>query len=141
MLNNYNSNDAGKIFNFILTQLHEELIFNQDKYNKVVENPYDHFDENLSFKQYQKRFLQTSSQISDSCFLTIEIRKRCINCGVAAYFFEASPVINIYLKGENDNGAYNKISLEEHLKTLLITEEEENITENCLICSSEQKKL
>ena len=72
-------------------------------------------------------------------FLTIEIRKRCLTCAYPAHFFEASPVINIYLKGVNDNVGYNKISLEKHLKTLLITEEEENI--NCFLSFKEIIRL
>ena len=55
------------------------------------------------------------------------------------YFFEASPVINIYLV-ENRNDKLNKLSLEEHFHNLLNVEDEQNFKENCLICGDLQEK-
>ena len=140
MLNNYNSKDISKIFNYILTKLHEEINFNPVNNNNINDDPYQHHYEDECFKAYQNNFKQNRTVISDYCFSSIEIKKKCINCQVTSYFFEALPVINVFLK-ENENEDFNKLNLENHLKTVLMAEEEENINENCIICTTEQTKL
>ena len=140
MVNNYDSDDAGKIFYYILTKLNEEMNFNRVNNNKE-DDPFIHFDKKKTFEEYQKNFKLNITFISNSFYSTIEIKKRCLNCNDApSYFFEASPIITIFLKANNDE-ILNKLTLEDHLKTLLIEEEKRIIIENCLICCSEQKKI
>ena len=141
MLNNYNTNDAGIIINFILNKLNEELNFNQEYPNFEQDNPYDHFDRDAAVKKFQDKFLKNITQISDTFFSSMKIKKRCLQCNVdPQYFFEASPVINIYLEENKENDNFNKLSFEEHFHKLLTSKEELYITEKCLICGSAQKK-
>jgi hypothetical protein len=140
MLNNYNSKDISKIINYIFTKLHEEINFNPVNNNNINNDPYEHYNEDKSFKEFQNNFMQNRTTISDYCYSSIIIKKKCINCEATSYFFEALPVITVFLK-ENENEEFNKLNLENHLKTFLTAEEEENINENCIICTSEQKKF
>ena len=141
MLNNYNTNDASIIINCILNKLNEELNFNQEYPNFEQDNPYEHFDRNATIKKFQEKFMKNRTQISDTFFSTIKIKKRCQQCDLdPQYFFEASPVINIYLEENKENDNFNKLSFEEHFHSLLTAKEEQNIIEDCLICASAQKK-
>ena len=143
MLDNYNTNDASIIINYILNKLHEELNFNQinDNNEKKIKDSYAHYNKKEIIKIFQHIYIKNKSQISDTFFSTIKIKKRCLNCNTQPeYYFEAYPLINIYLE-ENLDDNYNKISFESHLKTLLNKKEEEHINDFCLICDSNQKKL
>ena len=89
MLNNYNTNDAGIIINFILNKLNEELNLNQEYPNLEQDNPYDHFDADLTVKKLQDKFMKNRTQISDTFFSAIKIKKRCLKCkDYPQYFFE-----------------------------------------------------
>ena len=141
MMNNYKTNDAGIILKYILNELHEELLINDINNNPDEDDPFDQYDEKKCLKKYQSIFLQQRTQISDYFYSTIEIKKRCVKCSHSAIFFEASPIVTIYLLGENNNNEmFNKFSLEEHLQYLLISKEEEKINENCFICCNEENK-
>ena len=144
MLNNYNTNDAGIIIAYILNKLHEELNFNQINNNNEEnkeEDPYALYDKKRIIRVFEHIFIKNKSQISDIFFSTIKIKKRCLNCDTQPeYYFEAWPVINIYLE-ENHNGNFNKLSFEEHIKTLLIKEEETKTKDFCVICDSNQEKI
>ena len=142
MLNNYNTNDASIIINFILNKLNEELNFNQEYPNLEQDNPYDHFDADLTVKKFQDKFMKNRTQISDTFFSAIKIKKRCLQCNHEGYqyFFETSPVINIYLEENKENDNFNKLSFEQHFHSLLTVKEEQEIIEDCLICGSIQKK-
>ena len=151
MLNNYNTNDAGIIINFILNRLNEELNFNQEYPNLKQDDPKEHFNRDVSVKKFEEKFMANKTQISDTFFSSMKIKKLCQQCSPKIkelypqlsnnekgyqYFFEVSPVVNIYLE-ENDN--FNELSFEKDFHSLLISKEEKNITENCLICGSVQK--
>jgi hypothetical protein len=141
MLNNYYTNDASIIINCILNKLNEELNFNQEYPNFEQDNPYDHFNRDVAVKKFQDKFLKNITQISDTFFSSMKIKKRCLQCNVdPQYFFEASPVVNIYLEENKENDNFNKLSFEEHFHTLLTSKEELYIIEKCLICGSAQKK-
>ena len=140
MENNYNSEDAGLIMKYILNKLNDELNLKPKK-NEDDDNPYEHFDKKKTFQKFTQNFQQNVTSISERFYSAFKIKKRCINCNSNyAYFFESSPVIDIYLEANEDNMLYN-LYFEEHLKTLLTDKENENITEQCIICASEQKKL
>ena len=142
MLNNYNTNDASIIINCILNKLNEELNFNQEYPNFKEDDSYEHFDRDVTLKKFQDKFLKNLTQISDTFFSTIKIKKRCLQCNHEGYqyFFEASPVVNIYLEENKENDDFNKLSFEEHFHFLLTAKKEENIIEDCLICGNATKK-
>ena len=136
MLQNYYTNDAGIIIDYILKKLNEE--FNIITKNNNIENiePFEHFDKEKVFKKSLKNFMNIRTYISDIFYSTIKIKKLCQNCKTRpSYYFEFTPIINIYLE-ENNN--IKNLSFENNLQNLLMTKEKNNIKENCIICSSEQ---
>ena len=140
MKNDYNSDDAGLIIKYILNQLNDDINLNP-KINKEDDNPYEHFDKKKTFNKFTQNFKQNITFISERFYSAFKIKKRCINCNSDyEYYFEAYPVIDIYLEA-NDNNILNNLYFEQHLKSLLADRENENIREQCIICASEQKKL
>ena len=137
MGNNYFSNDAGLLLNFILRQLHEELI-NNKQINNNEDNIYDHFDKNSAFSKFSNIFRQNITRISDLFFSTIKTKKVCNNCASQIYYFEGSPIISIFLQ-ENIINKFNNLSFNEHLKNLLINKNEQCTNEYCNVCRNEQK--
>ena len=138
MLQKYNTNDAGIITDYILRKLNEELNINinNNKNNNEDIEPFERFDKDKIKKKYYKNFFNNRTQILDIFYSTIKIKKLCQNCKTQpSYYFESTPIINIYLK-ENKN--IKNLSFENNIKNLLMTKEEYNIKENCIICSSEQ---
>ena len=143
MIKNYNTNDPSIILTYILNKLDEEININRinDNNEENREDPYAHYDPNRIVRIFQNIFVKNKSHISESFFSTIKIKKRCLNCNTQPeYYFEACPVVNIYLE-ENQDKNYNKLSFEQHLKTLLNKDEERYIQDYCLICDSNQKKF
>ena len=141
MLNNYNTNDVSIIINFILNKLHEEINFNQENINiNNEEDPYANYNKDQIFKNFYENFMKNKTQITETFYSTIKIKKLCTECqSQPEYFFQASPIINIYLE-ENLNDMVNKINFEEHFKSLIINKEEQSIKENCAICCGIQTK-
>ena len=134
MLNNYNTNDASIIINYILNKLHEEINFNQEINKNNDENPFANYDKESIYKIFYDNFMKNKTQISENFYSTIKKEKVCTNCqSQPEYFFETSPIINIYLE-ENLDEEFNKISFEEHFKSLLINKKEQEIKEKCVIC-------
>ena len=144
MKNNYNSDDAGFIIKYILNQLNEELIYDNIN-NNENDDPMEFFNRDLTLKKFIKNnFSQHPTIFKNHFYSTIEAKKRCSNCSADfayySYFFEATPVIDIYLEANEEN-KYFKLSLEEHLNFLLTNKENQNTIEQCIFCASEQKKL
>ena len=138
MMNNYFSNNPGLIINFILIQLHEELIVNKQINNNENNSIYDHFDKITAFKTFFKKFKESVSKISDLFYCIIKTKKICNNCCTPTYYFEGSSLINIFLKSNKIN-KFNNLSFNEHLKYLLMNQEENYIIEYCSVCKSDQK--
>ena len=140
MMNNYNTNDASIIINFILNKLNVELKSNQND-NIEQDNPYEHYNPDKIYEKFHKNFVNT--QISNVFFASIKTKKKCLNCNLEKdeYYFETTPSINIYLT-ENNNHQTQKLSLEDHFKELklLIEKDKEYEIENCIVCNSSQKK-
>ena len=139
MLNNYYTNDASIIINNILTKLNEELNFNQENNNIEHDDPYDYFIKDKIYEKFKEKFKNNRTMISEVFYCAIKIKKRCFNCNATAYYFETSPIVNIYLE-ENKDDNFNKLSFEEHFHNLLTDKEEQNINEDCTICCSKQNK-
>ena len=145
LMSDYNTEDPSMIINYLLTQLNDELNINNANNNNNNNNisqsdPFDDYNLEMVKKKFSESFSKNKTKISNTFYSSIKITKRCLKCQAEPlYFFEASPVINIYLV-ENKNDRYNKLSLEEHFHNLLNVEEEQNIKENCLICGSIQEK-
>jgi hypothetical protein len=142
MKNNYNSDDAGFIIKNILNQLNEELI-SAPIINNENDDPMDLFNRDLTLNKFIKNLNQNPTIFTNRFYSVIETKKRCSNCNADfayySYFFEATPVIDIYLEANEEN--YFKLSLEEHLNFLLTNKENQNTIEQCIFCASEQKKL
>ena len=146
MKNNYNTNDASIIINFILNELDVELSLNQND-NIEQDDPHEHYDEGKIREKFINKFNQNHNQISDTFFSSIETNKKCLNSNHKdvknEYYFETTPSINIYLTESNeiicDNPETQKLSLEEYFKKLLIEKDKEYV-ENCVTCESSQKK-
>ena len=137
MGNNYYSNDPGFIINFILTQLHNELIQNPN-INKVKES----LDDNLCLQNFVQFFKLSSTKILSSFSDNYKIKKRCQFCNQIQYLYESSFVLDIFLEANNENNlSSNKINLTENLKTLLINRENKNIVENCINCHAPKTKF
>ena len=143
LMQDYFTDDPGMIINYILTELNDELNINQDNNNNnniSKSDPFDDYNLELVKKRFSEKFSKNKTKISNAFYSSIIIKKRCLKCQAEPMcFFEASPVINIYLV-ENKNDNLNKLSLEEHFHNLLNVEEEQNIKEKCLICNSLQEK-
>ena len=143
MKNNYNSDDAGFIIKNILNQLNEELI-NDPIINNENDDPLDLFNRELTLNKFIKNLNQHPTIFTNKFYSTIEIKKRCSNCDADfayySYFFEATPIIDIYLETNKEN-KYFKLSFEEHLNSLLTNKENQYTIEQCIFCESKQKKL
>ena len=127
MIDNYNTNDASIIINFILNKLDAELNLNENN-NIEQDDPYEHNEKDKIYK-FSKKFNDNRTQISDTFFSLIKIMKKCPNCYLKdEYYFEATPSINIYLTESNEINCEHpeaqKLNLEENFKTLLIEKEE-----------------
>ena len=142
MKNNYNSDDAGFIIKNILNHLNEELI-SAPIINNENDDPMDVFNRDLTLNKFITNLNQNPTIFTNRFYSVIETKKRCSNCNADfayySYFFEATPVIDIYLEANEEN--YFKLSLEEHLNFLLTNKENQNTIEQCIFCASEQKKL
>ena len=140
MLNRYNSNDPGFIIKFILKQLDKELNIEPVIINNF--DPFDIFNKEKAFQNYYDLFSKNRTKISDSFYSTIRTKKRCNGCQNYAYYFESSPVIDIYLESNNnnDNILLNNLNLIEHLKSLLNDKDKGVINEDCIICNNGQQK-
>ena len=101
MLNKYNTNDLGEIFDFILTKLNEEIIVKQ-AINKEPEDVIDYFNQDKILQLYLDNFQNNRTIISDTFYSTFKLRKKCDMYLEDRIFFEGSPVINIYLEANND---------------------------------------
>jgi len=138
MKENYNTQNPGYIFHFILFQLNEEL--RQDKINENMPNePNIIFSREKVLELFKLRNHE-AIKIQNTFYNIIEIEKRCQICGTISYSFEHLPIINIYLEAQAEN-IFNKISLLEHFRTLLTDKNEEKITEDCLACGSKSNKF
>lgn len=144
MGDNYNSKDPGLIMSFILNKLNEELILNPQIYNGE-DDPLIYYNEKNSLNLFLNKNKTNTSNISQRFFAIILTKKNCSVC-TETFYFEYTPVINIYLKAIN-NVNYNQFNylnefnLKEHLKTLLMPNESENIRENCFVCGEEKNKF
>ena len=130
MLNNYNTHDFGVIFNFILSQLNDEISFNPI-INKEPEDVFDYFDEKKRFQSFLLNFKNAKTVISDNFYSSIKFRKECQMYLSDVISFEGVPVINLYL--ESFNEGFNDISLIENLKTLL-NKDNNNTKVECKAC-------
>ena len=137
LMGNYYSNDPGFIFNFILTQLHNELI-QIPNINKVEES----LDDNLCLQNFFQFFKLNATKILSSFSNNYKIQKRCQFCNQIQYLYESSFVLDIFLEANNENNlSSNKIYLIENLKTLLIDMKNKNIVENCINCHAPKNKF
>ena len=141
MLNNYHSNDCGYITNFILNQLHKELIDNYEIFN--YNDPYLPFNKAEYFNEFMKYIGKNKTKISDLFDSFIKMKKTCESCKKVEYYLEPNVVINIYLECSNQTNIIfnNNLNLEEHLNNLLIEKEQAMIFENCIYCKSKRNKL
>ena len=138
MKENYNTQNPGLIFHFILYQLNEEL--RPEPLNEnIPSNPHIIFNREKVFELFRRHY-GLPLKIQNSFYNVIEIEKRCSICGTISYSFENLPIINIYLEAQAEN-IYNNISLLEHFQTLLTDKNEEKITEDCLACGSKSNKF
>ena len=138
MKENYNTQNPGLIFHFILSQLNDELRQEQLIEN-MPNNPHIIFNRNQVLELFKRQYSQPL-KIQNSFYNVIETEKRCSICGTISYSFENLPIINIYLEAQTIN-IYNNISLLEHFQTLLTDKNEEKITEDCLACGSKSNKF
>ena len=138
MNNKYYSKDPGVIMNFILNQLHNELLLNP--VNNGDNDPFLQFDEKASFQKYCEVMKQSTTKISDSCFSTIKMEKNCKSCYYKSYFFRPSPVINIYIEITKNDIGFNNLNLEENLYVYLTNEENSKIKELCQSCCGDSEK-
>ena len=141
MQNNYYTKDFGAITNFILNQLHLELIENFTIYNS--NDPYLHYNKVETFNEFLKYIENNKTKISVSFYSVIKNKKICQNCNKAEYNFMPSLVTNIYLEYYNQPNmiSNNNLNLEEHLKNLLIEKGHETVFENCVNCKSQKNKF
>ena len=109
MENKYNSLNPGQILNFIILELHKELISSKD----FLEKPDGNFDEKRGYDHFIKYFNHYKSKLSVEFFATFIIIKKPPG-KPNFYIFETSPVIDIYL----DNGNSPVLSLENNFKDL-----------------------
>ena len=144
MKNDYNSNDAGLIIKYILNQLNKELNENENPIKNNEDDFMEHLNKDETFKKYINNMKENRTCISERFYSTIQIRKKCTNCSpdlaYYAYYYEPSPVIDVFLEVSQDN-ILNNLSFEEHLKSFLLEKENETIQEHCLFCDSQQGKL
>ena len=139
MLNKYYSNDPGFIIKFILKQLNKELNLNPVLINDI--NGYDTYNKKKVLENYLNFLSQNLTKISNSFYSTFKIKKKCKLCQQYSYYFESSPVIDIYLESnKNNNNFLNNINLIEHLKNLLNDKDNSIINENCIICGRPEEK-
>jgi hypothetical protein len=135
MLDNYNTNDASIIINYIINKLHEEINANEDN-NNEEEDPFNFYNKEFMYNKYYDNFIKNKTQISEVFYSTIKKAKVCTRCqSEPEYTYESSPIINIYLE-ENLDDRFNKISFEEHFKSLLMNKDEQLIKEKCFVCDS-----
>ena len=135
MANDYNSNEPGKIISFILTKLHDELKKNQIQNEQ--DDPFSHFNEEEAYKNFFKIIDQQKTKITTSFYSTIKIQKRCQACNYPGYYFDAFPVINIFL--ELDNFVTKNIPFEE-FNYHLTKKENDEIKEICYTCADGEEK-
>ena len=109
MKNDYNSLNPGQILNFIISELHKELISSND----FLEKPDGNFDEKKGYENFCNYFNYYKSKLSVEFFATIEIIKKPPH-RPNFYLFEATPIIEIYL--DNINEPF--LSLENNFKDL-----------------------
>ena len=144
MMNNYNTNDVSIIINFILNKLSDELNLNPSKnYNIENYNPYDIYDGGKIMEKFIDKFLANKTQISDTFFSSIKIKKKCLNCNAKnEYYYETTPYINLYLEENKNNGDSSQLlSLEENFNILLNDKSQEYGVENCINCKGIQQKF
>ena len=137
MLNDYKSNDPGKIISFILTKLHEELKINENINNQNEDDPFSHFNEYLAYNNYFKIIDKQKTKITTSFYSTLKIKKLCIACNYPSYFFEAIPIINLFL--DVDNHVTQLLHFED-FKYRSIKKENEQIKELCYACADGEEK-
>ena len=109
MKNDYNSINPGQILNFIILELHKELIFDK----KFLEKPDGNFDKIKGYENFLKYVNYYKSKLSVEFFSTFKIIKKPPGMP-NFYLFDTSPVIEIYL----DNGNSPDLSLENNFKDL-----------------------
>ena len=133
MKNNYNSSDPGYLISFILKQLNKELnikeVVNKD------EDPYEHYNKDECLQKFMTLRQKNSNEILNNFFSVLMQKKRCNKCMKYSFFFQNSPVINIYLEGSG------KFKLKENVKSLLIENERKKFNDYCPFCRSNQENI
>ena len=139
MGNDYETKDPSIIINFILTQLNDELLLNNDNNENKDSDPYDIFNEEKVVNDYWKNFNKDkATKIRISFYSTLKIMKNCKKCQNRSFSLEPFPIINVYLDQTN---LLNELKFE-HFNHHLVEKEKEMIKEECLIClDGEQEKF
>lgn len=138
MKGDYNTQNPGLIYKYILSQLHSELCPNELNNGNIEKDPYLKYNEDKVFEDFQKNYQNT--KISNCLYNIIKTQKRCEGCGTIQYSMENLPIIDIFLQA-NENDKYNNISFKEHFNSLLLDKEEEIVNEDCIICNIKKDKV
>ena len=139
MKHDYYTQNPGLIFDYIFTQLDNELIHKDiNKENNMEEDPYLIYNREEVIKSFIKKN-QNPTKISNCFYNMIETEKRCVSCGTYQYSIENVPIINIYIQANEEN-VYNYISFNEHFKSLLLDKNKDIINEKCMLCETEKNK-
>ena len=138
MKGDYNTQNPGLIYKYILSQLHSELCPNELNNGNIEKDPYLKYNEDKVFEDFQKNYQNT--KISNCLYNIIKTQKRCEGCGTIQYSMENLPIIDIFLQA-NENDKYNNISFKEHFNSLLLDKEEEIVKEDCIICNIKKDKV
>jgi len=139
MKHDYYTQNPGLIFDYIFTQLDNELIHKDvNKENNMEEDPYLIYNREEVIKSFIKKN-QNPTKISNCFYNMIETEKRCVSCGTYQYSIENVPIINIYIQANEEN-VYNNISFNEHFKSLLLDKNKDIINEKCMLCETEKNK-
>ena len=133
MKSSYNSSDPGYLISFILYQLKKELNTKEVVYKD--EDSYEHYNKDGYLQKFMTLREKNSNVILNNFFSVSMLKKRCNKCMKYSYFFQNSPVINIYLEG---SGQFKFI---ENLKSLLIESEKKKFSDFCPFCRSSQENM
>jgi len=131
MKSSYNSDNSGFLIGFILKQLNKEL--NIKEVVDKDDNPYEHYNKDEYLRKFLNLRQKNSNEILDSFFSVEILKKRCNKCVKNSYFFQNTPVINIYLEGSG------QFKLKENLKSLLLESEKKIFKDFCPFCRGNQE--
>lgn len=142
------SSDPGIIINFILSNLNNELNFNENQIND--NNNVNRYSRDEVKKNFLGKIKNNETKISDIFFVSYKKTKTCktFKEGIK-YYYEQKPVMNLYIIKEktiiklkkdikNDiNDCFQILKLKETLPHLLNKNEDEE--EYCTLCERKEK--